>query len=311
LLYAHLRAPVWHSNKNEFLGKVSIFKYKISIKMKSFSLQEIKTEDGNLYDERVWDVCAPTVYTNAIRRTLMSNISSYSFGKLNIRKNISNVNRNELAQIMSMIPVAGEVKASLNIARSAHADPLDVTTRHLTIVEGDKELVYPNMFLFKLLPNQAIDMTFETERGTASEHSRWQVCIPFVRPADTNDVRRLHIERIQFDCEELLINAIKLRILDAEEFLEAFAKGTIIATNPNKQLIEYMTEKGFSLLSVVVYELRQDKNVVVADAHKRHPSEMKIGLYIRAKRPIEKIVAALRRVVANWKMMLQSFNGKK
>lgn len=166
-----------------------------------------------------------TAFINAIRRTLIANIPSYIFNNFEIISNSSDFNDDIIKSNISLIPIncdQNDLEGILDIKNAEKTDLIITSDLIKTNV-----VVFPEIPILTLKPNQEINIKMKTELGTAEKNAKWQVCnssydlsqgilyiesdVPWLLPNDLlKKAIQILIEKLEFQL--LLLKQYKIKI---------------------------------------------------------------------------------------------------
>lgn len=144
----------------------------------------------------------PLPFVNGLRRSLISNIPSFSLNSTFI-ENETSYNDDILRLRISMIPVKEHIMTKL--------DKTNKTKNSITITSNDfdnNEHIMKDIYLFDLKPGQSINIECETEKGYGYQNARWQVIqTPIMKMIEDVKIKKqIDIEKIKTISPELIVN---------------------------------------------------------------------------------------------------------
>ena len=255
-------------------------------------------------------------YANAIKRILVRDIPTHAFDKINIIRNACAENLDELKLRLSMIPVCGRVKVSVDEAIAQNSDDRIVTTDHFHFIEGDEKMVIPDFFIAKLTKGQVLSFDMETAIGTGKQHTKWIACGAYLSYKESDgfvpngdDGVVLVIERYQIDPVKLYENAVGIFKRRMKALLDEFGNNELVPILRSEILLIYeLDEKNYDVAYImpIVIEMRGTnrkgddvREQISAEYTKKHPSADKYHFMIKGVRPHARMVAAIRTVIKN------------
>ena len=137
-------------------------------------------------------------FVNGLRRSLISNIPSFSLNTKFI-ENETSYNNDILNLRFAMIPVKKHLSCRL--------EKTNETARNIIITSNDfeNEHIMKDIFLFELKPNESIHIECETERGYGFQDARWQVIqTPMMKLIQEVVIKKHDIEKIKTIAPELI-----------------------------------------------------------------------------------------------------------
>ena len=253
-------------------------------------------------------------YANAIKRILVRDIPTYAFTKININRNVCSENLDELKLRLSMIPVCGRAKVSVEYAIAQNSKDHTVTTDDFQYIEGDEKMVIPDFFIANLTKGQILSFDMETTIGTGKQHTKWVACGAYLSYKKTDGFTDngvvLVIERHQIDPVKLYDNAVRMFRRRMNALLEEFNNGELVPIVRKDTLIVYeLDENNYDVAYImpIVIELRETNqkgddsgdngNQISAEYTKKHPSSNKYHLMIKGKQPVRRMISAIRTVI--------------
>lgn len=194
-------------------------------------------EITNLSDEHIefYLLNADLSFANALRRVILSEVSTMAIDLVNITSNTSPLFDEFIAHRLGLIPLLSHDVNDYVFHRDCNCseycekcsvqfflkvkctdDQMDVTTDHIKQVIKDNTVV-PVVFnnedpivIAKLKRNQELDMHMIAKKGTGKEHAKWS-------PVSTCVMQ--HVPEIEFLQEKYIINNLTLK--QKKEFVDS------------------------------------------------------------------------------------------
>ena len=116
----------------------------------------------------------PTCFINGMRRTLLSDIKSYAFDKVDIKKNTSILHNEILTHRINLIPlsISNHIKIKLEVTNKTE-EMINVTSNDIEILEGGNSII-PDILLVKLNPLESIHLEATTNFDSGRVNAKYQ-----------------------------------------------------------------------------------------------------------------------------------------
>jgi DNA-directed RNA polymerase subunit D len=183
-------------------------------------------EDNEIEDtESDFIVSVDTSIANALRRTMISKVSTLAINTVSIMENDSILNDEIIAHRIGQIPIKSlgtditRFRIELNAECPIHSEtPIYVYSEDIKMPE-EICVVNKKIIILQLRPGEKIKLFGFTESGTGEQHSKWSPCCGTSYEKLDDNLFKFHIETTgQLSPKEVLSEAIQIIIKDLHKY---------------------------------------------------------------------------------------------